>query len=480
MTHTHVDTAILGAGFSGIGAAIRLDRAGRPDLVVLEGSDGVGGTWHDNTYPGAACDVRSHLYSFSFALNPDWSRRYAPQDEIRRYLEDCVDRFGIRERIRLGAYVEEARWDGALWQLHLRGGDTVSARVLVSGVGALRDPAYPTIPGSFDGPSMHSARWDHGVSFDGLRVGVIGTGASAIQIVPELAKVARKVRVYQRTAPWVVPRHDGPIPAAERALYRRVPSALEAHRLRLWLSHERRYLMHFGAHHQRFAHLAEAYARFHMRRQVTDAALRQAVTPTDRIACKRILLSDDWYATLSRPHVELETRPIAALEPNGVRLHDGDADELDALVFCTGFVVERPLGNLRVIGRDGRDLAAWWGERPRAHLGITVPGFPNFFLLLGPNTALGHSSVVIMIEAAITYVLDAWRHIDRRGPADVREEALQAFVEEVDARHVDRVWASGCDSWYRHEGHNPTIWPGSTARYLWRTRRFDADAYRPA
>ncbi len=480
--HRHVDTAILGAGFSGIGAAIRLDLSGRSSLLVLEGSEGIGGTWHDNTYPGAACDVPSHLYSFSFDLNPDWSHRYAPQEEIRQYLQRCVDRFGIRDRIRLGAYVSDARWDGALWQLTLAGGDTLSAKVLVSGVGALRDPSYPPLPGrgTFAGPSMHSARWDHDVSFAGKRVGVVGTGASAIQIVPELAKVAHHVRIYQRTAPWVIPRDDRPFTSAEKAVFRTVPGAMEAARFRLWLSNERRYVMHFSPLHTRFVALTEAYARWHLRRQLKDADLAHKVTPSFRIACKRILLSDDWYRTLAQPHVHVETRGIDRIDPDGVVLDDGQHDDLDALVYCTGFLVERPMGALRVTGRDGRDLATWWADRPIAHQGITVPGFPNFFLLLGPNTALGHSSVVVMIEAQIAYLLDAWRHIDRRGPVDVREEALEAWIEEVDARHATRVWASGCDSWYLSAGHNFTLWPGSTARYLWRTRRFDPEAYRPA
>ncbi len=480
MGHTHVDTAILGAGFSGLGAAIRLDQAGRRDLLVLEGSDAVGGTWRDNAYPGAACDVRSHLYSFSFAQNPDWSRRYAPQDEIRRYLEACVDRFGLRDRIRLGTWVERARWDGALWQLALAGGDTISARVLIAGIGPLRIPRYPSFPGQerFAGPSMHSARWDQGVDLAGKRVGVVGTGASAIQIVPELAKVARSVHVHQRTPSWVIPRDDAPIPAAERALLR-IPGALEGHRFRLWIAHERRYLMHFGAHHHRFARLTEAYARGYLRWKARDPALRAALTPDDRIGCKRILLSDDWYDTLVQPHVHVETRPIRAVEPEGLRLDDGSLEPLDVLVYCTGFQVDRPLGSLTVTGRDGRDLATWWGDRPRAHLGITVPGFPNLFLLLGPNTALGHSSVLIMLEGQLTYLLDGWRHIERQGPLEVREEALRRWLEEVDARTGRRVWASGCDSWYLAGGRNIALWPGSTARYLWRTRRFDPEAYQP-
>ncbi|MGM0578331.1 MAG: flavin-containing monooxygenase [Myxococcota bacterium] len=477
------EVAIVGSGFSGLGMAIRLQEAGVRDLVVLEKASSVGGTWRDNTYPGCACDIPSHLYSFSFDLNPDWTRVWSPQAEIREYLEACVDRHGLRDRILLDAGVERAVFDEdeALWHLHTADGREVVARVVVHGVGALRDPAWPDIPGreTFEGPQLHSARWDHDVDLAGRGVGVIGTGASAVQLVPRLADEASELTVFQRTAPWIVPRPDRAYRPLEKALFRRIPGAMRLYRTLLYLKYELRYPLFFRT--QRLSPLAEAFYRRFIASEVDDVDLRRAVTPDYRIGCKRVLVSSEWYPTLAREHVHLETERVEAITPHGVRLADGREVEVDALVYGTGFKVDEPLGDMEVEGLGGRDLAEEWGGRPRAYLGMAVPGFPNAFLLLGPNTALGHNSVVVMIEAQVRYVAQAVRYL-REHPdvawLDVRPHALGEFVEEVDARHRDQVWASGCDSWYLGRGdENFTLWPGSTVEYILRTRRFDPEPY---
>lgn len=474
------EVVILGAGFAGIGAAALLKRAGIDDFVVLEAESSVGGTWRDNTYPGAACDVPSDLYSFSFAPWAGWSHRYARQPEIRAYLEACVDRFGLRPRIRLGSPVSAAVWEDGGWTLTVRG-ERLRARFVVFAIGALRDPRWPEIPclDGFRGDVLHSARWSDAVPLDGRRVGLIGTGASAIQIGPELAPRVGRLTVFQRTAPWVNRREDRAFAPWQKAVKARVPGALSALRLRTYLRMESRYPLFFGRLHP-LGRVGEAALRWNNRRALGDPELARRATPEIRLGCKRILASDDWLPMLTRENVALETRPIASFDADGAVLADGSRVPLDALVCATGFVVDRPLGALRVVGRDGVALADVWTPRPKALLGITVPGFPNAFCLLGPNTALGHSSVVVMIEAQIRYLVQAIQHVRGAPDAtlDARPEALAAFVAEVDRRHATRIWTSGCSSWYQaSDGSQFAIWPGSTLRYLWRTRRFDPSAY---
>jgi cation diffusion facilitator CzcD-associated flavoprotein CzcO len=449
-------------------------------VLILERSDSLGGTWRDNTYPGAACDVPSALYSFSFAPWPAWSHRYARQPEIRAYLEHCVDRFGVRERIRFGCELVRASFEAGRWRLTIADGTVILARFLILGLGALRDPRWPDLPGleGFSGTLVHSARWPDGLDLRGQRVGLIGTGASAIQIGPELAPQVASLTVFQRTPPWVNSRDDrrqGPWAKRARAW---VPGLMAAERLRTYLRMESRYPLFFGRYH-RVGGIGERLLAWRMRRELGPELAARA-TPSHRLGCKRILASDDWSPMLKRPNVTLETRAIRGVRPDGVELADGAFTQLDALICATGFQVDRPLGDLEITGRDGRDLATVWGHRPRAWLGLTVPGFPNAFLLLGPNTALGHSSVVVMIEAQIRYLVQAIQRVSPvpDGWIDVRPEALDAFVEEVDRRHAARVWTTGCASWYQaSDGSQFAIWPGSTLRYLWRTRRFDPSVY---
>jgi cation diffusion facilitator CzcD-associated flavoprotein CzcO len=478
---TDVDIAILGAGFSGLGMAAQLDRAGRRRWRIFEQADAIGGTWRDNVYPGAACDVPSHLYSFSFALNTDWQHVYARQGEIRQYLKDVSARFGLRDRISLGCGVVDARWSDGAWLLTLSTGETTRARVVVSGVGALRDPRLPDIPGipDFRGRSMHSARWDPGIDLRGKRVALVGTGASAIQIGPAIVDQVERLTVYQRTPPWVRDRDDRPFTEAERRRFRLVPGAARARRWATYLHNEVRYPVFFGTWHRFGERIGEPVLKWLLRRRLRDPSVAAKVTPRYRLGCKRILVSSAWYPMLNSPRVRVEDRPIERVTSTGIEVAGGEHQEHDVIVWCTGFRVDQPMGRLRVVGVAGRSLSDAWGRRPRAYLGITVPDFPNLFLLLGPNTALGHSSVVLMIEAQIRYVLGALRALDQRGGAmDVKPEALAGFMAEVDRGHATRVWGTGCDSWYLSEGKNFTLWPGATARYIARTWRFDPKQYR--
>ncbi len=479
MTTETTTVCVIGSGFSGLCAAIRLKQAGIDDLVVLERADAVGGTWRDNRYPGCACDVRSHLYSLSFAPNPGWTRRYAGWDEIRAYLERVTDAFGVRPHLRFGANVTRATWnEGAgAWTVEVEDGRRFRARFLVNALGALRDARVPDLPGqgSFTGRAIHSAAWPADVDLAGKRVGVVGSGASAIQVVPSIAEDAGHVHVFQRTPPWVVPRKDRAYSALERALFRSLPGFRQLVRAGIYLDHESRYPLAFGPRNP-LNRATDMVVRRWVRDAVPDPALRARVMPDYAPGCKRILLSDDWYPALARDDVTLHGA-VASVRPTGVTTAAGDDIDLDLLVWCTGYRVDEPLGDLVVQGRVGRDLGAYWGNRPRAFLGMTVPGFPNAFLLLGPNTGLGHNSVVIMSEAQVDYVVQAIRHAMDQGPRawiDVRPERLDAWIDWVDSRLGDMVWATGCASWYLNEdGQNFTVWPGTTLSYRWRVRRFE-------
>lgn len=477
--------AIIGSGFAGLGMAIRLRQAGITDLVVLEAAGAVGGTWRDNTYPGAACDIPSHLYSYSFEPNPAWTHRFARQPEIWDYLERCATKYGVRPHLWFGAAVKEARFDetAARWTLRCHDGRELRARFVVFATGGLRDPRYPNLPGldSFGGELMHSARWRPEVQLEGKRVGVLGTGASAVQVVPELAGRVGELHLFQRTPAWVRPRGDRPFSAEERRRFARSPLRMRAERLRTYLALEANYPLFFRRDTLAGRAAAWALAR-NVRRVVADPALAQALTPSYAVGCKRVLLSDDYLPAVARPDVTLHTTAVARVQAGGVVLRDGREVGLDVLVCCTGFQVDAPLGELEVFGRGGVSLGERWRARPTAYLGVSVAEFPNAFVLLGPNSGLGHNSVVVMIEAQLGYVLKGIQATLRASEAatvEVRAEVQRAFVEEVDARHAALVWASGCQSWYLADGgENFTVWPGSTLYYLWRTRRFDAACYR--
>ncbi|TDO45935.1 cation diffusion facilitator CzcD-associated flavoprotein CzcO [Kribbella sp. VKM Ac-2527] len=473
------EVAIVGSGFAGLCMGIKLREAGIEDFVILEKAGELGGTWRDNTYPGCACDIPSYLYSFSFEQNPHWTRMFAPWDEILDYLKHCADKYGITSKIRYGAEVTEAEFDEATgrWTITINGTETLDARAFVAGVGSLHEPKYPDLPGldTFTGTTFHSAQWDHEHDLTDRRVAVIGTGASAIQFVPQIAKQAAQLDVYQRTAPWITPKPDRVIGPRERALHERFPAGQRTIRNVIYWGLEARGLG-FAASPKLMKGL-ELQARRHLRKQIKDPVLRAKLTPDYQIGCKRILISNDYYPALVRDHVDLVTTPITRVTPTGVLTADGVERPCDTIVLGTGFQVSGNLTRMRILGRDGIDLAESWKRNGiGAHLGITVAGYPNLFLLVGPNTVLGHSSMVFMIEAQVRYVLQAIRLLQRRGASyvEVREDAQQRFVDGVQGELGDTVWQSGCSSWYLDaQGRNSTIWPEFTMSYWRRTRRLD-------
>ena len=472
-----VEVAIVGSGFSGLGMAILLEQAGITDYAVLEKADRVGGTWRENTYPGAACDIPSHLYSFSFEPNPRWTRSFSPQAEILAYLEHCADKYALRPRIHFHAEVSAARWDGRAWTLSCKDGRAVRARSLVLGNGALHVPATPDIPGlaDFQGPCFHSARWDHSVELADRTVAVIGTGASAIQFVPRIAPAVRKLHLFQRTPAWVVPKPDHRIGPAAQALYARIPGLQRLVRTGLYWQHELRFL---AFNRPRLMAVAEPLALRHLAKSVPDPQLRAALTPRYRMGCKRILPSNDFYPALARANVELVTAPIDRVEPTGVRTRDGQLRPVDALILGTGFRVSDYLSAITVVGEHGRELNATWQQNPSTYLGITVAGFPNLFLLMGPNTGLGHNSMIFMIEAQARYAVQGVQALRSRDTLAVRPEIQAAFVRELEQRYDRTVWASGCRSWYQSpDGRNAALWPGFTVDYWLRTRTLDPADY---
>lgn len=461
----------MGAGMSGLCMAIALEEAGVP-WVILEKSPALGGTWWENTYPGCACDIPSHLYAFSFAPFAGWSRVYPPQPEILAYLQRLAGERGLLDRIRFGVEVRQARWDEAtcVWRLDTSAGE-VAGEVLVSAIGALHVPRWPDVPGRerFRGPSFHSAQWDRGVELQGKRVGVIGNAASAVQFVPEVARQAGQLTVFQRSAHWVFPRADFAYPRWFQALLRLTPLQ-RLYRLSLWLTQELLFLLAFGrgSWYGRLARWSQARR---LRRLFPDPALAAALTPDYPVGCKRALLSNDYYPALKRENVRVVPEAVTAIHEDGVETRSG-RHALDVLIYATGFQPFAPVG-LEVTGRGGASLRQRWGDHPRAHLGMTVPGFPNFFLLLGPHTGLGHNSVMWMVECQVRYVVRCLRALERRRARalEVREEALAGFQAWVERRLARKVWVD-CRSWYQNQGGQVyALWPATTARYAWATRR---------
>jgi len=479
----HVGTFVIGARFAGLALAIKLDEDGYRDFLVAERGHDVGGTWRDNTYPGAACDVPSQLYSYSFALNPTWSRSFSPQPEIQRYIQDVAERSRVLDRFRFGIDVEQATWDDAasVWRVRTSRGE-LTAEVVVSAAGALSEPKLPAIEGigDFAGEVFHSAQWDHDADLSGKRVAVIGTGASAIQIVPELAKTVGRLDVYQRTAPWVLPRHDRAYTAVERLAFRHVPGVQRAYRTAIYWGREC-YVPAFTVN-PKIALPARKMAEANIAKHISDPELRAKVTPDFAIGCKRILISNTYYPALAQDHVELVTDPIARVTPTGIVTRDGVEREIDVLVVATGFhTTDIPVAH-HITGREGRTLADEWArDGVAAYKGATVAGFPNLFFLVGPNTGLGHSSMVFMIESQVAYVVDALRTMRARDLVTVEPKRGEqdAYNADLQRRMRRTVWnTGGCSSWYLDEhGRNVTLWPRSTFTFRRMTRTFDAGAY---
>jgi cation diffusion facilitator CzcD-associated flavoprotein CzcO len=476
------DVVIVGAGFAGIGMAIKLDAAGRRRFVILERGDRVGGTWRDNTYPGCACDVPAHLYSYSFEPNPNWSFPYAPQREIFAYLEKCVDKYGLRDRLRLGTAATKATFDEelGLWTIETSTGKTLRARSLVIGTGPLNRWSMPEIPGldRFRGPMFHSSAWDHSVSLDGKTVAVIGTGASAIQIVPSIAPSVAKLHLFQRTPAWILPKRNGVIDERAQQRFARHPALQAAVRKGIYGLTE---VFGLGFTHARpLMKLAELGARKYLEASVRDPKLRDALTPRYAMGCKRVLFSNDFYPAVQRDNVELVTGGIAEVRERSIVTSDGREREVDAVVLATGFDAADIKAPFPIHGRGARTLP----DGAEAYLGTTFAGFPNLFMIIGPNTGLGHTSMVVMMEAQIGYILGALRAMDRKRLKllDVREDVQRRYNERIQARLAKTVWNSGgCMSWYKTKGgKNTTLWPGLTLEYRARMARFDLGSYEVA
>ncbi|GAB3764197.1 cation diffusion facilitator CzcD-associated flavoprotein CzcO [Nocardioides ginsengisegetis] len=479
---THPRAVVIGAGFGGLGAARALREQGITDITVLERADTVGGVWRDNTYPGAACDVPSPLYSWSWAPNPAWHRRYAEQPDILDYLRRTAADEGLLEHVRTGVDVVSAVLEEAagFWRLTGHDGSTYDAEIVVSAVGQLSNPVVPDVAGAetFAGPAFHSAHWRHDVDLTGKRVAVIGTGASAIQFVPGIVDRVASMTVFQRSAPYVVPKPDQEYRERHHALFRRFPRTQQAERSFVYWIGDRlnRALGEDSRYSRAFVGAIRASWKLQLRRQVPDPALRAKLVPDYPIGCKRLLFSNDWYPALSRDHVDVVTEKVTGIEPGGVRSADGTLHEADVLIWGTGFAATRFLDGIDVRGVGGRDLHQEWVDGARAHLGITVPGFPNLFCIYGPNTNLGGSSIIAMMEAQAGYVAQVARRIadgDARLVA-AHPATLERFDAEMQHRLATSAWSS-CQSWYVDGGRITTNWPGLVAEYERRTAEVDWD-----
>ncbi|MBA0125257.1 NAD(P)/FAD-dependent oxidoreductase [Haloechinothrix sp. YIM 98757] len=479
---TRASVLIIGAGFGGLAAALELARAGRDDFTLLEASDSIGGVWRENTYPGCGCDVPSPLYSFSFEPNPTWPMRFSLREDIHAYMRRVASKYGIDRRIRFNTAATGAAYDDerGLWRVETRTGEVFEATVLVPAVGQLSRPAWPSIPGqdTFGGTAFHSARWDHDCELDGKRVAVIGTGASAIQFVPQIQPQARHLTVFQRSAPYIIPKPDRVYTALHHTLFRRLPFLQAAERLLCWSFFE---LVTTGLiGNKPIASMFGALARWHRRRQVPDPDLLAKLTPDYPVGCKRGLLSNDYYPALAEPNVTVETERVSEITPNGVRTADGTEHAADVLIYGTGFTATDFLAPLKITGSGGAELSQVWQNGAYAYLGMAVPHFPNMFLMYGPNTNLGSGSIIYMLERQARYIREAVTYLDtsEASALDVREDTAHRFDAEMQRRLERSAWAM-CESWYRDaNGRIATNWPGLVSEYDRRTKRLDLDAYR--
>lgn len=469
---------ILGAGVGGLCTGVQLKRAGIHSFTILEKADKPGGTWRDNTYPGSGCDVPSHLYSFSFEPDWPWDYKFGKQAEIERYLDHVTRKYGLTSHIRYGEEVTAARFDEArgVWHLTTRAGETVEADIVVSGLGQLNRPFTPKIDGleNFEGPVFHSARWDHSVDLKGKKVACIGNGASAIQFVPEIAKEVADLTIFQRTPNWVVPKNDAKYGKLAHFFYGKIPGMRRLHRIWLWLTLERNFLAFRQGSF--FGKLFEKAGRKAMEEHITDPDEQKKLLPDYPAGCKRILLSNDWWPALARDNVHVETSHVAHITKDAVVTQDGTRHEADVVIFATGFQSTDFLAPMEIKGRNGFDINEAWRDGAEAYLGMAVSGFPNFFMLYGPNTNLGHNSIIFMIECQVHYILACIKQMMTRGidVIDVKPEAQTEFNTQLQQDMSRTVWAAGCESWYKTESGKVTNnWSGPTLTYWWRTREPD-------
>jgi cation diffusion facilitator CzcD-associated flavoprotein CzcO len=479
---SHLDVIILGAGFSGIGLGVKLLEAGKRNFAILEQADDIGGTWRDNTYPGSGCDTESHLYCFSFALHPTVSRVYARQPEILAYMKRIVDDNGLRAHIRLGTRVASVKWDDEtlLWNVSLADGSVLTARNFVAAWGQLNRPQIPIIEGqdAFQGVQFHSARWRHDIDLSGKRVASIGNAASAVQYIPEIVPIVGHLDVFQRSPNWVVPRMDRPYTEKEIEDYCTIPKFFATHREELFEWRETTFLrMKQGSAE---AEELERIAMEHLQSQVPNPELRKKLTPDYPLGCKRILRSDDYFPAIVRENVSLVTSGVSRIESEGIVTTDGELHPVDVIIYGTGFETQSFQGPVEVVGREGRSLRDTWKEGAYAYLGMCVSGFPNFFVMYGPNTNLGHNSILSMLEAQFSYVLQALAAQDELGgeALEVRPTVVSRFNAELQGEMDDAAWSGGCNSWYKNAaGKVINNWSGTVHQYHDKTRRFVSDEF---
>lgn len=474
--------AIIGTGFAGVCMAIKLLEAGINDFVILEKADDIGGTWRDNTYPGAACDVSSHLYSFSFEPNPNWSRMFSGQKEIYEYLKHCVVKYGLESYIQYGSEVMGGNFnqENGEWQVLLKDKPAIKARFWVNGMGPLNRAVYPEIPGlqDFEGKMFHSSNWDHKYDIRHKKVAVVGTGASSIQITPAIAPDVEKLYVFQRTPAWVLHKPDREMNKLEKWLFKKVPFIQKLYRWRIYWFNE--LPAYFFVYHPTYTKIIRGLGLKQLKKQVPNKELREKLTPKYMPGCKRILLSNNYYPTFMRPNVELVTEGIESIGPKSITTKGGESKEVDAIVLCTGFMAAEFPENFNVMGINGKTLNEEWKSAPEAYLGTTVSGFPNMYLIIGPNTGLGHNSMIYMIEAQVTYILDAIQKAMAKGSKymDVKKPVQETYNEEMQDRLQGTVWNSGCVSWYLTKaGKNTSVWPGFTFEFSNRTKKVKAEDY---
>ena len=472
---------IIGSGFAGIIAAVRLQQIGERDIIMLERAGDVGGVWRDNGYPGCACDIESHLYSLSFARNPDWSHTFARQQEIHSYLKDCIEHFDLQKTIRLHHEVQKMAWNeqDGIWIIHTNQGE-YRARFVVGGFGALSDPSIPKLEGieKFKGMAFHSARWPAGLDMRRKRVAVIGTGASAIQFIPEIQPEVAKLHVFQRSAAWVIPKPDAPISETRKKMFRYVPLLQRVNRLKIYMSRE---IMVVGFRHPSITKKVTRDALAHMYKDIQDPELRRKLTPDYALGCKRVLPSNTYYPALAQPNVEVHTAGISTVVEDGIIDKDGNKAEADIIIYATGFkVTNAPLAEY-IYGKEGHTLAQEWNGSPKAYLGITVSGFPNLFIMQGPNTRLGHSSALFMMESQALHIQKVVKHVraKRMDIIEPKREAQQRFIGQIAKGLEGTVWETGgCTSWYLDEtGRNASIWPSYTFSYRHLSKYFRSEDY---